>query len=78
MSKKTLERMASTMKRIIAFVILVCLFVVIMTLPTTPAPAKEYHPLPVWSILWYLATVAISAVVVVWMRMEKRTVAIVQ
>lgn len=66
------------MKRIIAFVLLVCLFVVIMMLPATPAPAKEYHPLPLWSILCYLATVAISALVVVWIRLEKRAVAIAQ
>ena len=78
MSRKTLERMANTMKRIIAFVLLVCLFVVIMMLPATPAPAKEYRPLPVWSILCYLATVAISALAVVWIRMEKRTVVIAQ
>ena len=76
MSRKTLERMANTMKRII--VLLVCLFVVIMMLPATPAPAKEYHPLPLWSILCYLATVAISALAVVWIRLEKRTVVIAQ
>ena len=54
------------------------LFVVIMMLPATPVPAKEYHPLPVWSILCYLATVAISALAVVWIRLEKRAVAIAQ
>jgi hypothetical protein len=70
--------MANTMKRIIAFVLLVCLFVVIMMLPATPAPAKEYRPLPVWSILCYLAAVAISSLVVVWIRLEKRAVAIAQ
>lgn len=70
--------MASTMKRIIAFVLLVCMLAVIMTLPAEPAPAKEYHPLPVWPILCYLAAVALSAVAVVWMRTEMRTVAIAQ
>ena len=52
------------MKRIVSFFILLVLFVVILTLPAVETPAAPSHPVPVWSILCYLAAVAAAAVAV--------------
>ncbi|MBQ9663885.1 MAG: hypothetical protein IJV40_12110 [Oscillospiraceae bacterium] len=62
------------MKRIISFLILLATFIVILTLPTTEA-TPAYHnpqPLPIWSILLYVAVVAVALIAVMVLRRENR------
>ena len=58
------------MKRIVSFVLLACVFAVILMLPATPAPARESHPIPVWSILSYVGVVLGAAVAVFLMKKD--------
>ena len=60
------------MKKIVAFLILLVLFALILTLPAVETPAAPTHPLPLWSILCYLAAVAAVAVLVYWEIRGKR------
>ncbi len=62
------------MKRIISFLILFALFLVILTLPASEAPVVQHDPLPVWSILCYLMTVAAAGTVGFAARIEEEPV----
>jgi drug/metabolite transporter (DMT)-like permease len=59
------------MKRIVSFVILTVLFVVILASRAVETPPAVPHPIPVWSILLYLAVVAAAGAAGVMMRREK-------
>ena len=59
------------MKRLISFVVLLCVFVVILTLPANPALPRVSHPIPVWSILGYLAAVGIAGIIAFGMSREQ-------
>ena len=69
------------MKRIVSFLILLATFIAILTLPTAeaaPAPAVQ-QPLPVWSILLYVAVVfAAGMLSMLVMKREKEKPAVAQ
>lgn len=52
------------MKRIVSFFILLSLLIVILSLPAAPVTPAAPHPIPIWSILCYLAVVGIAALAV--------------
>ena len=64
------------MKKIVSFLILLTVFIVILTLPATETATAPSHPMPVWSILSYLAVVMTVAITTVRMRKEKAEPAI--
>ena len=65
--------MVRTMKKIISFILLLASFIAILMQPTVETPVAASHPIPVWSILCYLAVVAIAALFVVWANREVKT-----
>ena len=52
------------MKRIVSFLILLTVFIVILTLPATETATAPSHPMPVRSILSYLAVVMTVAIII--------------
>ncbi len=52
------------MKRIVSFLILLTVFIVILTLPATETATAMSHPMPVRSILSYLAVVMTVAIII--------------
>ena len=52
------------MKRIVSFLILLTVFIVILTLPATETATAMSHPMPVRSILSYLAVVMTVATII--------------
>ena len=64
--------MVRTMKRIVSFFVLLASFVLILMQPAVETPVAASHPIPVWSILGYLAVVAVTAGVVAWTKREHR------
>ena len=52
------------MKRIVSFLILLTVFIVILTLPATETATVMSHPMPVRSILSYLAVVMTVAIII--------------
>ncbi len=63
------------MKKVIAFLLLCCICIVMLTFPTYAAPAPSEHPLPLWSILCYLAAVGLGAVIAFGMSQEQEETA---
>ena len=52
------------MKRIVSFLILLTVFIVILTQPATETATAMSHPMPVRSILSYLAVVMTVAIII--------------
>ena len=52
------------MKRIVSFLILLTVFIVILTLPAAETATAMSHPMPVRSILSYLAVVMTVAIII--------------
>ena len=65
--------MVRTMKKIVSFILLLASFIAILMQPTVDTPVTVSHPIPVWSILCYLAVVAIAALFVIWTNREVKT-----
>lgn len=63
------------MKRIISFLILLALLICVLMQPAVEIPAAQPHPIPVWSVLCYLATVAAGALAAVWTNREAKPAA---
>ena len=51
------------MKKVVLFVILLALTIAVFVQPAVETPAAQSHPVPVWSILCYLALVLLFAAV---------------
>lgn len=61
------------MKRIVSFILLLTSFIAILMQPTVETPVAASHPIPMWSILCYLAVVAIAVLYVIWTNREQKT-----
>ncbi len=60
------------MKKVVLFVLFLAVLVLVFMQPVVDAPAAPSHPLPLWSILCYLAVVALGAVVTALLAAGKR------
>ena len=61
------------MKKIVSFILLLASFIAILVKPTVETQVAASHPIPMWSILCYLAVVAIAALFVIWTNREEKT-----
>ncbi|MBO7373341.1 MAG: hypothetical protein J6U19_03840 [Oscillospiraceae bacterium] len=60
------------MKRIVSFLILLVLTIMVLMQPAVETPAATSHPVPVWSILCYLAVVVLFTFIAARMIRGKR------
>ena len=65
--------MVRIMKKIVSFILLLASFIAILVQPTVETPVAASHPIPMWSILCYLAVVAIAVLYVIWTNREQKT-----
>ena len=65
--------MVRTMKKIVSFILLLASFIAILMQPAVETPVAASHPIPMWSILCYLAVVAIAVLYVIWTNREQKT-----